>query len=317
MSKPLPPQIEYRNYLLPPYFPIIVLTGEVWRISDKPSGVLHFHNCPEIGLCESDSGFLQLGSRTEEFHAGDITFIGSDIAHTTWSAPGTRSKWSYLFVNVEDLFASYFPLDIITDVSSLWDMLRDCSAIFPASEYPEISALVLQILDEMVKKPTNFQFTVRGLMLSLMMKLLNLYTAAAKEPGKTAADRIHPHDNALSISPALFYIRKNFMLDFSQEDLAVLCHMSPSHFRRTFKSIMGLGSLEYTNNMRMKYASTLLRTTEKPVLDISEESGYHSLSSFNRHFMEMFDMTPMQYRKQMSCVRDKSALKCTGWMLPQ
>ena len=52
MSRPPRTVIEYRNYELPADFPIQMLSGENWRISDVPSGVLHFHNCLEIGLCE-------------------------------------------------------------------------------------------------------------------------------------------------------------------------------------------------------------------------------------------------------------------------
>lgn len=64
MSRPPRTVIEYRNYELPADFPIQMLSGENWRISDVPSGVLHFHNCLEIGLCESDGGFL--GFRGEQ-----------------------------------------------------------------------------------------------------------------------------------------------------------------------------------------------------------------------------------------------------------
>ena len=42
--------IEYRSYEFPPHFPLRVIAGEEWRISDVPSGVLHFHNCLEILL---------------------------------------------------------------------------------------------------------------------------------------------------------------------------------------------------------------------------------------------------------------------------
>ena len=59
MSRPKHQTIEYRNYLLPAYFPVILLRGDEWRISDVPSGTLHFHNCLEIGLCESHSGTME------------------------------------------------------------------------------------------------------------------------------------------------------------------------------------------------------------------------------------------------------------------
>lgn len=95
--------IEYRNYELSAEFPIQLLSGEQWRISDVPAGVLHFHNCLEIGLCESDGGTLGFQDEQRPFHAGDVTVIAGDVPHTTWSDPGTASKWSYLFLNPEEL----------------------------------------------------------------------------------------------------------------------------------------------------------------------------------------------------------------------
>ena len=50
--------IEYRQYDLSPDFPVLLLTGSRWRISDKVSEHLHFHNCLEIGICHADSGTM-------------------------------------------------------------------------------------------------------------------------------------------------------------------------------------------------------------------------------------------------------------------
>ena len=312
MSRPKHTSIEYRNYNLPVYFPIILLTGEEWRISDIPSGTLHFHNCLEIGLCESDSGYMDFAETSHPFRAGDVSVMATDIAHTTYSSPGTASKWSYIFVDIEELLRPYFPLDIISNGETLSGLLHSYCAILPRSEYPEIYSLVVEIIYDMQKKETNFQFSVRGLMLSLMMKLMNLYSAL-KDTGKTVYP---PPENSLSIAPALYYIRQNYMTDFPMEILAGMCHMSPTHFRRTFNAIMGFGALEYVHRVRINHATTLLRTTEMPILNISEEIGFHSVSSFNRRFMEIVGMTPTQYRNQMSSIRDRSVLKYTGWMTP-
>ena len=312
MARPKQKPVEYRNYLLPAYFPIILLTGDVWRISDVPSDTLHFHNCLEIGLCESDSGILQCADTKYPFKKDDVTVIACDITHTTYSSPGTASKWSYLYVNVEELIAPFFPLDILSNGDLFQQLLRNYSAVLPRELYPDIYQLVADIMREMQRKDTNFQFSVRGLILSLMTRLMNIY-ATAKD---SHPEYMRIHENSLSIAPAISYIRKNYMLDFPMEELALMCNMSPTHFRRTFSSIMGFGALEYVNRIRIMHASSLLRTTEMPILAISEEIGYQSISSFNRNLMEIICMTPMKYRKQMSCVRDKSILKCTGWMTP-
>lgn len=313
MSRPKHTIIEYRNYDLPAYFPILLLTGDVWRISDVRSGRLHFHNCLEIGLCESDSGTMEFMDASYPFKAGDITIVASDISHTTYSSPGTASKWSYIFVDIEELFYPYFPLDVISNGEMLKKLVHNYCAILSKDKYPEIYDLVVSVIDELKKKEMNFQFAVRGLMLALMVKLMNIYTHAE---ASTEQHSIQMQENSLVIAPALDFIRKNYMQEFSMDSLANLCHMSSTHFRRTFTAIMGTGPLEYLNRVRISKASVLLRTTEMPVLDISEEIGFHSVSSFNRHFSDIMGTTPMKWRKQMSCIRNQSILKYTGWMAP-
>ena len=70
---------EYRNYYLPPHFPVIALSGDYWKISDRPSGHLHFHNCLEIGICHSDSGCLEFYGEPAPFKEGDITVIPRNV----------------------------------------------------------------------------------------------------------------------------------------------------------------------------------------------------------------------------------------------
>ena len=65
---------EYRSYYLPMQFPVLLLSGDYWKISDIPSGSLHFHNCLEIGICHSDSGTLEINGEkvgVEVFSMGD------------------------------------------------------------------------------------------------------------------------------------------------------------------------------------------------------------------------------------------------------
>ena len=79
---------------------------------------------------------------------------------------------------------------------------------------------------------------------------------------------------------------------------------------------MGVSPLRYLSRVRVVQATVLLRTTETPILEISEEVGFRSVSAFNRNFMDVTGMKPLVYRKQMSYIRDQSVLKCTGWMTP-
>jgi AraC-like DNA-binding protein len=312
MSRPKNAAIEYRNYNLPQNFPVILLTGEMWRISDVPSGRLHFHNCLEIGLCESDSGTLEFSDNRCGFEEGNVSFIAGDVPHTTYSSKGCASKWSYIFVDMETLLSPFFPFDVLPDKELILDMLHNYYVVVDKGMNPEIYHIVRMIIKELDEKRDNYQFTVRGLLYALMFKELDLYKA---DKGSGAVNAVLK-ENSLSISPALDYIRSNYMVDFSIDDLANLCHMSTTHFRRVFNSIMQTNPLEYVNQIRITNAAVLLRTTEMSILSISEEVGFQSVSSFNRHFMKVYDMTPMAFRKEMSYIRNQEIFTYTGWKVP-
>lgn len=312
MSKQKNKIIEFRNYSLQPNFPILLLTGDVWHISDIPSGRLHFHNCLEIGLCESGSGTLEFMDKSLSFHTGDVTLIASDIIHTTYSSPGTSSKWSYIFVDIEEFFYPYFSLDILSQSDVIQEIIHSYSAIFSQEAYPQIYDLIIHIIHTLQKKEANFRFAVCGLMLTLLIHIMNIYNSS----NKSEIFNIQTPDNSLSIAPALDYIRKNYMLDFPMDSLADMCNMSSTHFRRTFVSVMNTGCLEYLTKIRIERASLLLRTTDMPILSISEEVGFRSLSSFNRHFSDIVGETPRDWRKKMSYLHNLSIFKNTGWMTP-
>lgn len=306
--------IEYRNYNLPTFFPVMVLSGEDWRISDVKSNHLHFHNHIELGYCETDSGTIEFADVSKEFKAGYATFIGTNVAHTTYSDKGTSSKWSYVFIDIEELLSPYFPLDLIVDSMTLGYITHNFYSVYAENDHPWITHLILGLIRELVEKPENYQFSVRGMALSLLVHLINDYK---RNEYKFEDANLISKEKRLVIAPALDFIHNNYMHEFPIEDLAEKCDMSPTHFRRMFQSIMGTSPLDYLNNTRIAKASALLRSTDLPVLTISEEVGFRSVSSFNRHFLEVTGTTPLKLRKAMSFTENKSVLKYTGWMKPE
>jgi len=240
--------------------------------------------------------------------------VGSDVVHTTYSTPGTASKWTYIFVDFEELLAPYFPLNLFIDHVTFNAMTHSYYAILPRDEYPEMNALIRSVVKEIKEKKENYQFSVRGLLLSFLVHMAETYNLSAQTAQKEPSPA---RDKQLVIAPALDYIHNHYMQDFTIEDLAKECEMSPTHFRRMFQSIMGTNPLDYVNNYRISKASVLLRSTEIPVLDISEEVGFRSVSSFNRHFADITGTSPLKWRKQMSFIENKSVLKYTGWMVPE
>ena len=108
------------------------------------------------------------------------------------------------------------------------------------------------------------------------------------------------------------------MQQFPIEVLADMCHLSVTHFRRTFNTIMGISPLEFVNNTRIEHACLLLSSTDSSILEIAEQVGFHSVSSFNRAFVKLMDCSPREWRKRNtngeSVMKKKSVLEYHGWM---
>lgn len=316
---------EYRNYYLPLNFPVLLLSGDFWKISDVPSGRQHFHNCLEIGICHSDSGTIEIFGEPLPFKEGDITVIPQNVPHTTYSAPGTESHWSYIYLEPRELFMGILPASWKNPDLSIYS-LKDFQAIFDRETYPHIYNLVLSIINELQEQRPSYQLSAKGLLLSLYIEIYRLEMNDKKEGGALNSDNnvespVIEIEHSLAIAPALNYIDKNYMQQFTINELADLCHWSPTHFRRVFHDIMGTSPLDFVNNTRIAKACMLLRTTEESILNISENVGFHSVSSFNRYFIKKMEMSPRDYRKQMQKsdmrIENQEIREYSGWMYPE
>jgi AraC-type DNA-binding domain-containing proteins len=302
--------IEYRLYELPLHFPLILLDGEIWRISDLKRDRLHFHNCLELGICHSDSGTLVVRDEAMPFREGDITLIPRHVPHTTYSEKGSQSLWSYIFVDLGEL---------LSDKMRLADDLNTPNQLSPylmsRADYPKVHFFLTCILDELRGEKPGYRDVVKGLFIALYYEFTRIRDEKS-EPKPSVNKK-----DTLAITPALEYINVGYMNKTTIDELAAMCHLSATHFRRLFLSIMGTSPLAFINAMRIDKACILLKTTEAPILEIAAEVGFMSLSSFNRAFTAIMKTSPRGYRNEEDVDKikpqHKYILTYSGWVEPE
>lgn len=299
---------EYRQYDLSPDFPILVLSGDRWQISDVKSDRLHFHNCLEIGICHTHEGYMDFGEESVPYKAGDFTMIARNLPHTTYSAPGGKSLWSYIFVDLETFFKNQAFLNTTGQfVSSITYYIGN------KETSPKLYSYITAVIDEITAKKPGYIISVTGIMMALSIEINRLSAESSTDDAKPISN-----SSMLTIHPALNYIHDNYMHQFPIETLADLCHLSVTHFRRIFNSIMGTSPLDFINNTRIDQACQLLQYTDNSILDISEQVGFRSVSSFNRAFVKLMETSPREWRKKYNhgeaLMKKQSVLEYRGWM---
>jgi len=84
----------------------------------------------------------------------------------------------------------------------------------------------------------------------------------------------------------------------SLEELAFLCNMSISTFKREFSKLYQNTPMKWFNEQRLNHIAFLLRTKRSRPIELYEEAGYENLSNFVQAFKKQFGMTPKQYQTQ-------------------
>jgi AraC family transcriptional regulator, exoenzyme S synthesis regulatory protein ExsA len=82
----------------------------------------------------------------------------------------------------------------------------------------------------------------------------------------------------------------------SQEELAFLCHMSLSTFKRRFQAVYGTTPGQWLHRRRLDYAAHLLKVERRKASDIYFDIGFATLSSFTQSFKSYHGVTPKAYQ---------------------
>lgn len=107
----------------------------------------------------------------------------------------------------------------------------------------------------------------------------------------------------LPIQQAVAYINEHFMEQFTLKELAQQLSFSTNYLGMLFKEKMNCTFNEYLNTLRLKYACSLLSSSDLTIKEISHASGYSSVEYFMYAFKKMMMITPKQYREEQKMNR--------------
>lgn len=104
-------------------------------------------------------------------------------------------------------------------------------------------------------------------------------------------------NNTKRMTNIIEFTRKNFRNKISIEEVSAVANLCPSAFCRYFKKEKDKNYTDYVNELRIMYASDLLKNTEISVTQIAYESGFENPCHFFSLFKKITKKTPLQYRK--------------------
>lgn len=308
MSKKKKESAEFRFYELPNDKPALVLIGDKWKqVYGENINNMHFHNLFEIGYCHYGSGDLVIEEDHYRFAKQMVSCIPANFLHVTRSDAGVIAYWEWIYIN---------PAEILKDcgktrqeIRAVLEAVNDRAFFVRAQENPVLATLVREVFDEMRHKGEHHLECVRGMVYALVFEIARFNN---KEVSRTLS-----RNGSLQLERAIEYVDANYSNAFRIADLAEVCHMSETHFRRIFQEKMNMTPVEYVNFVRIRKACELIDKTDISMEEVAGKVGFVTPSTFNRNFRRIVGTSPYQWKKRPDSHERKlaeykiSALK--GW----
>ena len=174
-------------------------------------------------------------------------------------------------------------------VISLWRMRSETTAFVIVSGYDDFSycqeALKLPSTDYLLKPVDYEEFGA----------CIDHLRIALFEKGAARADTIGEGEK--TIWSLTRYLQEHLSEEISLNLLADVFHLNPQYIGQLFKNEIGVNFLSYLTNIRMERAEKLLVSTDLPVSEVAQRSGYADYRVFTKAFKKAEGVTPSQYRQ--------------------
>lgn len=262
------------------------------KMDDDYVNKLHWHPFVEILVCLTAEIQVTISFTTYTLKCNDIVIIHPGDLHAVH--PGSENS----------LLVIQFPYELLT----IMNELRSQESLFlraPHIPYDPLSAesarilLLIKEFAQLFSQEVPFQeVRMYALLLSFFEKVGCYYLTSQKKP--TASDTPQEHKSAKKMAEACLFIVHNCTGPLTLDQVAAHMGMSKSHFAHLFKEFTGMTFMDFLIQERIRRATALFQNPNTRIIDIAFDSGFSSISSFNRAFKKHTGLTPSQYRENVT-----------------
>jgi len=253
----------------------------------------HFHPEYELTYILNGNGKRYVGSHMGDFTSGDLVLLGPNMPHC-WKLEEDnepQEQASAIVVQFDGAFLGndFFNKSELQYIKKLFQK-SSCGISFNG----ETQTAVNKSLELLSKEKNSFRMLI-GL-LELLQRLASSNNYVLLDQNMSIAERSIAEQER--INPVYSYLVENFRQQVSLDVAAGIANMTTNAFCKYFKKITRKTFMETIIEYRLNYAIQQLVQTDKPISDISFESGFGDVSHFYKMFKNKMHISPLNYRKK-------------------
>lgn len=256
----------------------------------------HFHKELELIYFLKSSGTRYVGNSIHHFNPGDLYLIGSNLPHLFKN--GNEYYSEELETDSVDVIVVKFEADFLgNDFMELTEMKKIKSLLYQSNRglkfLVEENSKVQNLFLDLVASDGVFRITK-------ILEILNVLSEKENHQflcGETQA-AFFRREEKQKIAKIISYLTTNYHKKIELQEIASIAHMAPNSFCRYFKKQTHKSFSQYLNEIRIINACKLLIEGKLQITTICYQSGFNTITNFNRQFKSIMGVTPSEYQKQ-------------------
>jgi AraC-like DNA-binding protein len=249
----------------------------------------HFHPEIEIVFIEAEKGNRHVGEHFSPFFGSDLVLIGSNIPHLNFDY-GIKGEYQKTVLHINENFLKPFR-DTLPEFEIIIDFLHIQSQ--------KGIAFGEKIKNDVGERFKNIHLLHKFEQVMEVIQILQLmvssgdFTFLHTEKPKNLINQKEKQ----RLDKVVAYIQSHYHQKIETREMAEFCNLSTEAFCRYFKQMTKLTFTEYLNNFRINESKRLIMKGYS-ITDACYESGFESLSYFNRIFKKVTNENPSSFKKE-------------------
>ncbi len=269
------------------------LPNELVVVCEQPGlmAAPHWHAQPEVN-------YVFRGHLEYEMHGHRVRLGPGDIALFWGGQPHrvTDTADDSFYHAIHLPLVQFFRLRLAPDLQQR--LMRGATLVTADAAPDDAEAFARRALYLRSGDPRRVEHAIDDLLLRLERMGLEPHRVLDPLAGVAGGGDAAEHPTFQSVRRLCGFIADNFREDIDCSDIARSADIHPKYAMSVFKRSTGMSLGEYVTLLRLSYAQALLVADEASILHVALESGFGSVSSFNKCFRKTSGMSPSEFRRE-------------------
>lgn len=270
------------------------------RVIDRAffSTEFHFHTECQMNYVMESAGQKVIGDCIENFEAGELTFLGSNIPHV-WLNDSFQDDCPDKTAGHARSITVFINPDKLTSLlSNFYNTKRMEQVLQISKRGMKFYGETKEQLKELLFKMNDEEGPTKLIVLIQLLQILCTTNEYELLASGGYVNTYHTKDNE-RIDKVFKYLFANFSTSIKLDDVASLANMNKQAFCRFFKARTQKTLVEFINEIRIAHAIKLMTKDDMNIGRIAYECGYNSISNFNKFFKQVTHKTPSDFKKRI------------------